>query len=313
MSTSAWTSLTNTVQKQIASTVRTILQQIRQVIRHGMRKSNPVQESELRAQAWSQADLSPLISLLGHESLHPNVAMSKSKSIIKAYERLWEETERARAAPAAATENINHSNSSNAIVSVAASSSSSSSSSSVYTPLSGSATLSATYTCPAPTCAQCFKTKEELDQHHHVNFLECPVCFGHRGQTHAWLSKHADTCEALPENHCYAVCEICRTTTQHSFKKFQSITAKDYIKHAMEFHSNMSSTQTILETQRFLCKCGRNLIGKDLLVHRCNFKEDGQTVFFCNCRKVLPKVKRQHRWHSEEERNNHIKNGGCIP
>ena len=307
MSTVAWTNLPEYTRNLIVASVRAILKPIRRTIRHGKR-----QGKDLTKQAWDEAKLQPLISLLAYESYHPNPAAKKAKAVVRAYERIYDakrqqqQQKQAVAAAAAATaaaakmtENVDstagdgnndvstsENNDSSNHPSVSSSTSSSTSSSSSSISMSSSASAPASGTC-------------------------CQVCFGHWNAAAIFLKMHERQCRGLPRENCHYVCDICRTTTQLKHHVFQCETLKDHLQHLSQYHRTDPTTQNMLCTQRFECDCKRMLLGKDFIRHPCRGSK-GLGGHLCYCKYVLPSVKKQHHWNSESELQTHVMSGTCA-
>jgi hypothetical protein len=301
MSTKAWTNLIATKQQRILLTVRAILQSIRQLVRHGRKTAQ---------QAYRDADFRPLISLMGIDSYHPNFAATQARSVVRAYEILFDEHARAKAEAVTATENTNTSNSPHSPHSPNSPNSPISpispiSPNSPNNPNNPDAVLPQ-FSCNV--CALAFQSALALSAHAQHCLSECPVCFGHSGRSQSFLAKHLIQCGAIPRDECFYVCDVCRTETQNGQQIFQTHSLKEKIKHLNDYH--FASNSMAITRQRYTCPCKRELKGSDFIKHRC--RGPNSNMFICNCKYATPKVKKQHRWVSKAARQKHVRSGQCY-
>ena len=299
MSTKAWTNLSATKQQRILLTVRDILKSIRQLVRHGRKTGRDVTQ-----QAYRDADFRPLVSLMGIDSYHPNVAATKARSVVRAYEILLDEHARAKAEAVTATENTNTSNSPH-------------SPHSPHSPNSPNNSDAVLPQFPCSECARPFQSAFALSAHtRHClsasttnnNWQECPVCFGHSGRSQSFLTNHSNRCGAIPRNDCFYVCDVCRTETQNGPQIFQTHSLKEKIKHLNDYHFDNNSMA--ITRQRYTCPCKRELKGIDFIKHRCRGPDNN--MFICGCKYAPPKVKKKHRWESKAARQKHVQSGQCY-
>ena len=291
----------------ILQEVRARLKQIRRTIRQG-RKDGLDRTDE----AWADADFGPLASLMSIESLHPNVKQSRAKSVVKAYERAYERVQQERAE--AATEEAPTEAEAAAMIGTTTTQQSEN------TNAFNAATSSSSSLWSCDSCSQTFTKAQTYGMHIQkclgAATTECPVCFGHVGATPKFLTNHAAECTALPADQCFFVCDECRTTTNHSHHIFQVQSLKDKIKHFKTYHSTETATRQILNEKRYTCDCGRQLLGKDFIQHQCRGGNttgaNGHCWYYCDCKYVLPTVKKKHRWNSKKERTTHVNSGSCY-